>query len=233
MIVSHRHEFVFIHNPKCAGTSFRTHIEQYHDDTTTFWDITRDAYLGVALDYAHLRLWELQLCHGRLLERLRQYRSVVFVRNPFRRMLSALAQHIGAYRPEFDLDGQDWAGRQRAFRRVIDELTFERIMTDFRYVHFSPQHWFVALPGDDLPWTIVPISEEPQSILPGFDALGLPRMEPLRKNIALNPDASFLGDPRLRSFVRTFYAADFDLFERLGLPGWVYAEPVVAESMMA
>lgn len=233
MIVSHRHRFVFIHNPKCAGTSFRASINQYHDDTTTFWDITRDAYLGVALDYAHLRMWELQLCHGPLLERLRQYRSVVFVRNPFKRMLSSLAQHIGAYRPEFGLDGLDWAGRQAAFRRVIDELTYERIMTDFRYVHFSPQHWFVSLPGNDYPWTIVPISEEPHSILPGFDALGLPRAEPHRKNTALNPDCSFLGDPRLQSFVRGFYAADFDLFERLGLPGWVTAEPAARELMMA
>lgn len=233
MIISHQHQFVFIHNPKCAGTSFRAHIGHLHDDGTTFWDIFYNNYLGIRQDYAHLRLWELQMNHGALLNRLRHYRSLVFVRSPFRRFVSALLQHIRAYRPELDFDGLDRAGQHRAFNLVIDQLSIERVMTDFRYVHFSPQHWFLRLPDNDYPWTILPISDSPESILPGFDALGVPRGDPETRNTAPFSCLSILADPAILLFIRDFYAADFEIFEKLRLPDWLSALPAANELAMA
>lgn len=218
MIISHQDRFVFIHNPKCAGSSFRHQIAHLHDDATTFWDIHFNHHLGLHLDHAHLRVWELRAFHGDLLERLRGYRSVVFVRNPIRRLASAIVHHIGAYRPELQFADCDRRDQIAIVDRIIDELTIERIITDYRYVHFSPQRWFFMHPDDTLAWKVLPLSNDAESILPGFDALGLPRAAPEPINTAPIDYSHLLNHPRLLLFGVDFYAGDFEAFHRLDLP---------------
>jgi Sulfotransferase family len=56
MIVSHAKRFVFLHIPKCAGTSFRNALKRYHDDEENFWYRRHHPYFGCEIDYAHMRL---------------------------------------------------------------------------------------------------------------------------------------------------------------------------------
>ncbi|MDD2877826.1 MAG: sulfotransferase family 2 domain-containing protein [Acidiphilium sp.] len=233
MIVSHQHQFVFIHNPKCAGSSFRSQIGHLHDDPTSFWDIQTNEHLGLPQDFAHLRLWELQAFHGDLFARIAHYRSVVFVRNPFRRLVSSLSEHIARFRPEFAFETLDQAGQREVIDGILGELSAERLVADFRYVHFSPQHWFISLPGQPPAWTVVPISDAPDSILPGFDALGLPRGASDITNQTAYSCRHLLSYPRLLLFTLDFYAADFALFRALGLPDRFAALPVGHELALA
>lgn len=228
MIVSHKHRFVFIHNPKCAGTSFRQQIVQYHDDETTFWGYEVSPHLGIQLDLAHLRLWELASLRRPLMRRISGYRSAVFVRNPFRRLVSSLMEHIRNFRPQLGFQALDKAGQIDATLHILRELTPERLITDFRYVHFSPQYWYICLPGEPPAWTVLPLLDDPESLLAGFDTLGVPRGTPERLNRASYDHAHLLNDPRLLLFALEFYKADFELFRKLGLPEQITALPAAS-----
>lgn len=225
MIISHKNRFVFIHNPKCAGTSFREQLTAYHDDETVFWGYELNPHLGVNLDLAHLRLWELDALRRPLMRRIGGYRSAVFVRNPFRRLVSALMEHIRNFRPELGFATLDKRGQLAAVHHVLDELIPARLIVDFRYVHFSPQHWFICLPGEPPAWTVVPLSDDPESLLAGFDALGVPRGAAEQRNRTGLDYAHLLHDPRLLLFTIEFYKADFQLFRALGLPEALTALP--------
>ncbi len=89
MIVSHANRFIFFHNPKCAGTSFRDALKLYHDDGFNFWDIFHAPYFKNHIDHTHLRLWEIQAQFPHLFRCAESYNSVIFVRSAHARFLSA------------------------------------------------------------------------------------------------------------------------------------------------
>ena len=82
MIVCHARRFIFFHNPKCAGMSFRAALQPYHDDRFSFWGIYHAAYFRNAIDHSHLRLWELHALFPDIFRCTETYNSVIFVRKP-------------------------------------------------------------------------------------------------------------------------------------------------------
>lgn len=53
MIISHRHRFVFFHNPKAGGTSVRAALEQFNDIGFGLWGVDEEQ-TNVRIDRAHL-----------------------------------------------------------------------------------------------------------------------------------------------------------------------------------
>ena len=81
MIVSHARQFIFFHNPKCAGTSMRVALAGYHDDPFSFWGIFPAPFFRNHIDHTHLRLWEMQVLFPHIIRAAQTYRTVIFVRN--------------------------------------------------------------------------------------------------------------------------------------------------------
>ena len=222
MIVSKRSGFVFVHNPKCGGSVFRRAIEAEHDHPETFWHPRTAAYFGITLDYAHLRLWEVQALCPDVFERLGRLRAVVFVRNPLDRFISALHHHFRVYRPFVGVDALEGPERLALFRRFArDELSMARILADYRYVHFSPQSWFCLLGTRQVVGTVIPMGAGLNPMAAARDVLGLDlvgedwhepgddradlRADELLRHIAgrlYAEDSAFLGSlPHLRAIL--------------------------------
>src|SRR5579862_369699 len=117
MIVSHRQQFIFFHNPKCAGMSFREVLKERHDDEKQFWGPSPAPYFRVPLDHSHLRLWELHALYPRLFECALSYNSVILVRHPYKRFLAALNEHFKKFQPAVKLLEQSQKERLQVIER--------------------------------------------------------------------------------------------------------------------
>lgn len=213
LIISHAKRFIFIHNPKCAGTAFREEIEAQHDHPRRFWGIEYEAYFQREVDYAHLRLWELAVLFPELMEHFQTYNSVAFVRNPFQRFLSAINEHFKQYRPDANL--QELPSRARlemAESFIRDELTLARVQADHRFVHFSPQSWFLSLGPVRQVKHIIPLRADGQFGRLGLELLGLPATPVKLRNMMPTSLASFRHSAIIREFVMEFYRQDFQFF---------------------
>jgi hypothetical protein len=214
MIVSHQRRFIVFHNPKCAGTSLRVALGPYHDDPVMFRGFGEAPFFRTRLDHAHLRLWELQALFPRILAATARYRSVILVRDPLRRFISAVAHHFHYFQPNAPLDAMPPAVQIQTIEAFVDGiLTQARIMTDFRYVHFSPQVWFILLGDRRVPERVLPLDGEKRFAAEAFAHLGVPDQGLTVENPARLDLSHIAASPKIASFVRTFYAPDYAFLE--------------------
>jgi hypothetical protein len=213
MIVSHERKFIFFHNPKCAGMSFRDGLKPYHDDEVSFWGIYSAPYFRNALDHSHLRLWEMQALFPRILDCATTYNSVIFVRNPYLRFISALNEHIKKFQPQIDLAAMTPPQRVALAEQFIERaLHISRITTDWRFVHFSPQIWFLKFTDRVVPRHIIPMGAGSVFTRTGLAILGLPELEVPWINPSPVDLSMVLNSPAVQKFVRDLYADDFAFF---------------------
>ncbi len=225
MIVSHANRFIFFHNPKCAGMSFRQVLQPYHDDPVSFWGAYQAPYFKNMIDHSHLRLWELLAQFPSVFACAERYNSVIFVRDPWSRFLSALNEHFKKFQPQIDLAGMAPGERVAVVEAFIAKLLHvSRITTDWRFVHFSPQIWFLKLGDRQIPRHVIPMQDGSLFTRAGLAALGLPDLEVP----SINPSPVDLSAARdsavVRRFVETFYSDDMAFFR---------ANPMLAEALQA
>jgi len=204
MILSSARQFIFIHNPKSAGTSFRTSIAELHDDPEVFWGMRPAPYFGTVLDFAHLRAWELVALYPRLVDAAAAGNSLVFVRNPFTRFVSAFREYFGRYHSEVALDAISPAGLGGLVEAFLPEITMERILFDHRFVHFSPQIWFIRHGELDMVRHVLPMGKTPEA----FCRLGLEPAAVGWENSSPVDMSPALRSARVRQFIETLYEAD-------------------------
>jgi tetratricopeptide (TPR) repeat protein len=213
MIISHRRRFIFFHNPKTAGMSLRAILAPYHDDACPLHGILQRPPFDHRMDFAHLRLWEISLLFPAVLEAALTYRSLVFVRDPYRRFVSALDQHFKTYCPDLPLlsmqPEQQVAVVEIFLQRI---LRLEMIRADHRFVHFSPQVWFVLFNGTRVPGHILPMDDQGAFTQSGLASLGLPPHAVPHDNRSRLDLTHVLASAKIRALVRDFYAADFAFF---------------------
>lgn len=134
MIVSHKHKFVFLHNPKVAGSAIRKALEPFHDDDHTYWHQQWFEHLDRVCDAAHLTYHDLSRVDSRIIHN--GYTFLAVVRNPYKRFISSVAEFLRQHPEEnfnnFVLD--EWVMRN------MDETNFR---FNWKYIHFCPQHYFV------------------------------------------------------------------------------------------
>jgi hypothetical protein len=214
MIVSHRHGFIFFHNPKCAGTSFRETLAPYHDDPFTFWGIYNAPYFHNMIDHTHLRLWEMQAQFPALFDKTANYNSIIFVRSPYARFLSAMNEHLKKFQPQIDVAGMSPDQRRGLVEEFIAKvLHVSRIITDWRFIHFSPQNWYLTFGGRTVPRHVIPMIEGGDGFAQaGLDALGLPDLAVPRHNPSPVDLSAALSSKPVRDHIETFYAEDFAFF---------------------
>ena len=210
MIVSHANRFIFFHNPKCAGTSFRDALKPYHDDAFTFWGIFHAPYFRNHIDHTHLRLWEMHAQFPRIFNCIESYQSVIFVRNPYTRFLSAVNEHVKKFQPKIDLTVMTPERRVEVVEALIQKvLTIENITTNWRFIHFSPQLWYLRLGDRTIPRHIIPMGSDNAFMHQALSILGLPDLPLPHHNPSPIDLTSALASPIVNGFVREFYADDF------------------------
>jgi hypothetical protein len=209
VIVSHAKRFIFFHNPKCAGTSFRTTLKAYHDDAFTFWGIFPAPYFRNHIDHTHLRLWEMQAQFPRVFACAESYNSIVFVRNPHARFLSAVNEHMKKFQPQVSLSSMTQKQRVNVVEEFIKQvLTIGRIITDWRFVHFSPQLWYLRLGDRVIPRHIIPMGQDDSFAQEALSYLGLPDLPMAHHNPSPVDLTPALASPVVSRFVEEFYADD-------------------------
>jgi len=212
MIVSFSRKFVFFHNPKCAGSSFRAVIAEHHDDPFNFWGLHFAPYFRAELDFAHLRSWELVALFPQLAEVAAQGNSLIFVRNPYQRFLSAFREYVSRYHPELGMETMGPEALRLLVEQFLPEIAVSRILSDPRFVHFSPQIWFIRHGARDMVRHIVPIGPEHGFMHHALHMLGLPAAPIGWENSTGYSMLHALASPRIVEFISQLYEQDIAYF---------------------
>ena len=152
MIVNDESRFVFVHIPKCAGTSVRNALSIRNDCRFAEWNRrARHRSLGY-IDYMHLPLFTLREHFEGQFRRVDSYRSFAVVRDPFARFPSSVSQRLRVYadRPIQTLRDKEIL---KEVDRVIGHLTHPRRSCGLlaaEYIHFQRQIDYIQLDGEQI-----------------------------------------------------------------------------------
>jgi len=149
MIISDDHRFIFVHIPKCAGTSIKRELKSIDTTGGRFFPIGEHPQLGT-IHLAHITLADLEIHFPESFAKLQDYRSFAIVRDPMDRFFSAIFQRLR----EFGGQGQSAITAEmidQEARKIIRYLERAPERLDLEHVHFNRQSDFVELRG----WRIV------------------------------------------------------------------------------
>lgn len=152
MIISDKYRFVFVHIPKCAGTTIRRILQDYDDaDGAYTRRVGEHQYLG-SLDYVHIPLFSLKKHFQHDFDKIISYWSFSVVRDPFSRFSSSVSQRLSMYgaaqlkqltdseiKAEIDQTISYLSGLPRQHHQLPAE-----------YIHFQRQVDYVFLDGKQL-----------------------------------------------------------------------------------
>jgi len=212
MIVSDRARFVFIHNPKAAGTAVRRTLAPLDDASPAFWKFGFNFRLGRRIDKAHLPLDDLARAFPAAFAKLGAYRSFTFVRNPYQRTRSAFAEWCVRTGRKRKLADPDWA--RSAFRDYVAALDPTAVRSSPTWIHACPQHLFVFHRGVQACGRVGRTESFEADYRSIADWIGVEPAPPA----PLNESARRGGggrdwyDAASARRVSEFYAADFELF---------------------
>jgi hypothetical protein len=131
MLISDRKKFIFLHNPKAAGSSIHSTLAQYDDRDNFYWDHEDNAKLSRVVDKAHITLDDLSVYADSPL--IEDYFVFGFVRNPYSRVYSAFLERNSQWGVTGEADFNQF---------VQTELNAINIRFDWNFVHFCPQFYF-------------------------------------------------------------------------------------------
>lgn len=144
MIISDSQRFVFVHNPKCGGTAVRRQLMPFDTCNDRFWGIEMREDLGRRVDKAHIPLESLQEVFPDAFEKLMQYFSFTFVRNPYQRFISSYNEQRRLKLPA--LESAEFKPYCDELNSLIDDkVQPARIRGLFQFRHFVPQHFFTHI----------------------------------------------------------------------------------------
>lgn len=156
MILSDSHRFVFIHVPKCAGTSVRNAVLSFHDADSRFLKLVeRHPELG-EIDYRHLPLSLLRDLDPEAFGKLKEYESYALLRDPYQRFQSAMSQRAKMYLGKEFAQLSDDEIRAET-EKVVAYLRSDPAVISPEYVHFSRQSDFVGINGERLVRNLYPV----------------------------------------------------------------------------
>src|ERR1700756_1678559 len=93
MIINDPHEVVFVHVPKCGGTSIRLQLAEMDSYKGAFQYKGEHPDLG-KIHYAHIPLQFLSAAFPDAFDKVSRYKSFALLRDPFDRFASATFQRL-------------------------------------------------------------------------------------------------------------------------------------------
>jgi len=139
MIVSETKQFVFIHNPKCAGTSVRNALLKFDTTNNQFWGyMTANAS---KIDKAHLPMYMLRQIFPEYFKRLDTSFVFMQVRNPYLRAVSAFNETTNSEMLNTIREAQDKGPATKAYRDALNEFILKMSRKDVAGWTFEYRHW--------------------------------------------------------------------------------------------
>ena len=150
MIVSRRHRFVFMHNPKVAGSSVRGALEQWRDPDVDLFAVDPDPASPLhRIDRSHIGLAEFEHYYPELWGQVKTLPFFVLYRDSFRRFLSSFNEYCRVY-GDTDIRFAATPERRRVFLSLIERLErlgqAEAVMDVLDLTHFRPQWIYIDAP---------------------------------------------------------------------------------------
>lgn len=182
MILCERHGFVFVHVPKCAGTTVRQTLAPLAGPGNPYWGISHHPVLG-DIDHAHIPLAVMRDHFPDGFAKLRFFQSFAVTRDPHARFTSALMhwfRHVGHIDP---LTHTDEAALAREVDRILKRLDSGHADLDPQFVHFARQSEFLELDGERIVQHIYPIDEVRRMIEEMARLAGRPLNLPAPRNV--------------------------------------------------
>lgn len=114
------------------------------------------------------------------------------------------------FQPQIDLATMAPQRRVEVVEALIQKvLTVANIMTNWRFIHFSPQLWFLRLGERTIPRHVIPMRNDDAFMREALAVLGLPDLAMPHHNPSPIDLTPALASPVVEKFVREFYADDF------------------------
>lgn len=146
MIVSDKHKFVFIHNPRCAGMSIRTALQPLDDSNNFFSGMMNIEEKERSL--MHMPLEQLANFFPETFEKLSSYYTFMIIRNPYTRAISGFCRTHDDVYIEY-METRRLAPIKELLNRFWENFESEWISYhDYRYRHFFRQR-DMAYVGND------------------------------------------------------------------------------------
>lgn len=162
MIICPNQKFVFVHIPKCAGTSIRTQIVKCDPDHISLGRVQKHPVLG-AIDYGHIPLVQLREHFPEYYADLVQFTSYAVVRDPLERFGSALRQVLWQYekRPMTLIPKEEIRDQTL---RMLDGIAADIDAPSHRNIFFARQSSFIYDGPDRIVDHLVPVTLVPDFI---------------------------------------------------------------------
>ena len=150
MILNEAHCFVFVHIPKCGGTSIRNVLEKYNRWPHKYIPEVRETPIHGIIDHAHIPLFTLREIYPESFEQVCSFESFALVRNPFDRFFSSVQQkmRMDMLRSNLNLGPFTKTEIAREIQEVVAYLsTFPDSphQLPHNYIHFQRQVDFIFL----------------------------------------------------------------------------------------
>jgi hypothetical protein len=152
MIISNTHHFVFVHIPKCAGTTVRHALQVFDDCNGAHTDrVGKHPVLG-NLDYVHIPLFTLRDHFKEEFKAVKDYWSFAVVRDPFTRFASSISQRMKMYSDQ-PMHRSNLGDVSAAIDESIEYLS-QQSPSNHRlppeYIHFQKQIDYIELDGEQI-----------------------------------------------------------------------------------
>ena len=152
MIISDTQKFIFLHIPKCGGTTIRKSLINFDTRNNYFWMFD---YLPGAeaespklqVDKAHMTLAIFKQLYPRDFELLNDYTVFAFSRNPIKRLISSFWEPRKRILKTFDENQLDINLKnkiQELFNLYLEKLVLNYSFLDPSYLHSTPQNMYVT-----------------------------------------------------------------------------------------
>ncbi|MGD8914417.1 MAG: sulfotransferase family 2 domain-containing protein [Candidatus Thiodiazotropha sp.] len=161
MIINDTHRFVFIHIPKCAGTTVRERLRPYDESLGAFSSrLDRNPELGL-IDYVHIPLFILRQHFPTIYEKIRDYDSYTVIRNPISRFPSSFSQHLKMYgKTQIRLMSQrDVRKELNIIMKDLQRHSRDNDYLPYKYIHFQRQSDYIYDQGSAVVKNIFDISD--------------------------------------------------------------------------
>jgi hypothetical protein len=159
MVICEKYGFVFVHIPKCAGTSIRQQIETVDPGNIVFGRVRAHPVLG-KIDYGHIPLTQLRTHFPDAYDRLLRLDSFAICRDPLQRFVSSVRQTLWSYdrRPMTMIPKPEL---RRLTLGMIDELYRDIDDPPYKFAFFLRQSQFVYDGDRRIVRALYPIEEVP------------------------------------------------------------------------
>ncbi len=155
MIINDTYGFVFVHIPKCGGSTVKHVIRRYDQTDFPFMGVREHPVAG-RLEYAHIPMEILQEHFAEEFSKIERYKAFALVREPRERFFSALSQNQRMFSGT-ELAAMNSDDIIRECEKICNYLNTLNGFCDPERIHFEKQSRYVEVDGKRIVDVVLPL----------------------------------------------------------------------------